>query len=297
MSSSQTLLVTGAGGHLGRRVVELLLEGGARRVIAASRRPEKLADLAARGAETRRADFDDPDSLAEAFKGVNGLLIVSTDAVEQVGARRRQHRAAIAAAEKAGVKHVVYTSGPAPTPGKPVLDDHYWSEHALAASGLSWTVLRNNLYTDLLLQSLPRAIATGRLVTAAGAGGRSYVTREDCARTAAAALNSNWSGRRILDVTGPEALTQDGIAALASEISGKSVTHVPVSAADFRAGALGAGLPASLVEALATFDIDAAQGFHGAVTPVVADLTGRGPDSVRDFLRANSAALLGAHAA
>ena len=79
MSSSPTFLVTGAGGHLGRLVVERLLAAKAGKVIAASRDPAKLADLAAKGAETRRADFDDPASLDAAFKGVDRLLIISTD--------------------------------------------------------------------------------------------------------------------------------------------------------------------------------------------------------------------------
>ena len=80
MSSTPTFLVTGAGGHLGRMAVEPLLAAKAGKVIAASRDPAKLADLAAKGVETRRADFDDPASLDAAFKGVDRLLIISTDA-------------------------------------------------------------------------------------------------------------------------------------------------------------------------------------------------------------------------
>ncbi|MFZ1429944.1 MAG: NAD(P)H-binding protein, partial [Geminicoccaceae bacterium] len=74
-SSGTRLLVTGAGGQLGRRVVELLLESGASGVIATTRDPAKLADLAARGVEVRRADFDDPTSLAPAFGGAGRLLL------------------------------------------------------------------------------------------------------------------------------------------------------------------------------------------------------------------------------
>ena len=90
-ASSPRLLVTGAGGQLGRRVVELLLEAGASNIVAASRDPSKLADLAARGVETRRVDFDDPDALPAAFAGVERLLLVSTDSLDAPGHRIGQH--------------------------------------------------------------------------------------------------------------------------------------------------------------------------------------------------------------
>lgn len=83
------LLVTRASGYIGRRTVELLLEAGAENV-AASRYPEMLSDLASRGAEIRKADFDDPATLDLAFAGVERLLIVSTDAFGVPGKRQRQ---------------------------------------------------------------------------------------------------------------------------------------------------------------------------------------------------------------
>jgi len=287
-----THLVTGAGGNLGRRAVETLLDAKPGKVIAASRDPAKLAALAARGAETRKADFNDPASLASAFAGVDRLLLVSTDALDRPGTRLAQHRNAIAAAIKAGVKHVVYTSAPAarPLPKGGVLDDHYWTEQALAASGLDWTILRNHIYAEISLMGLPHAIATGQLFTATGEGGRSYVTRDDCARAAAGAL-LNGKGQQIFDVTGPRPVTQNELAKLVSTLTGKSVIHIPVSAADLAKGLAGAGLPPLLVDALVDFDVDAAQGFHAAVTPVVKDLSGREPMSFTDFLTANRAAL------
>jgi NAD(P)H dehydrogenase (quinone) len=287
-----TFLVTGAGGHLGRLAAETLLDSKAGKVIAATRDPAKLNALATRGAEVRRADFDDPNSLSSAFAGVDRLLLVSTDALDRPGRRLAQHRNAIAAAIKAGVKHIVYTSAPNARPlGRSgILDDHYWTEQALAASGLDWTVLRNHIYAEISLMGLPHAIATSKLFTATGSGGRSYVTRDDCARAAAGALVKA-TGRSIFDVTGPKPVTQTELAKLVSTLTGKQIEHVPVSGADLAKGLAGAGLPPLLVEALVDFDVDAAQGFHAIVTPVVKDFSGRDPTPLADFLTANRAAL------
>jgi NAD(P)H dehydrogenase (quinone) len=288
-----TLLITGASGHLGRRVAELLLKAGQHRVVLATRTPAKLADLAARGAVVRAADFDDPASLATAFTGVDRLLLVSTDHLDQPGRRLTQHRAAITAAAAAGVRHLVYTSllNAVPDSVMSLAPDHAQTEQALAASPLTWTVLRNNLYADNLLPGLGFAVATGQLHTASGTGAISYLTREDCARAAAAALASTETANRTLDLTGPAALTAADIAALTTQITGRTVTHVPVPADGLRAGLTQAGLPAGLVEALVTFDLAAARGELHTVSPAFTQLTGRAPTPVAIFLAAHRAQL------
>ena len=288
-----TILITGASGHLGRRVAELHLDAGQHHSILATRTPAKLADLAARGAIVRAADFDNPASLATAFAGVDSLLLVSTDVLDQPGRRIAQHRAAIIAAASAGVRHLVYTSllNAVPDSVMSLAPDHAQTELALAASPLTWTVLRNNLYADNLLASLGFAVATGQLHTASANGAVSYVTREDCARAAAAALASSETTHRTLDLTGPAALTAADIAALTTTITGRPVKHLPVPADGLRAGLTQAGLPAGLVEALVTFDLAAARGELNAVSPVFTQLTGRAPTSVSTFLAAHRAQL------
>ena len=106
--SEPALLVTGAAGHLGRRVLEILLDvPGARTLIATTRQPAKLADLAARGVDVRAADFDDEAGLAAAFAGAGRALLISTDAVDAPGRRAAQHAAAIRALAAVGVQHEI----------------------------------------------------------------------------------------------------------------------------------------------------------------------------------------------
>lgn len=289
-----TLLVTGASGHLGRRVVELLLEAQAGKIVAATRTPEKLADFAQRGVIVRQADFDDPESLTQAFAGVDRILLISTDAVGAPGYRLNQHINAVKAAEESGVKHVVYTSLTSPGPDSPIglAPDHYGTEQALEKSKLGWTILRNNVYAEMLLGSLPRAIQMGSIFAAAGEGKTGYVTREDCARAAAAALAAPFEGRRILDVTGPEALSQADLAKIASDLSGKQITYVPIELEALIQGMTGAGLPRPVAEIYASFDTGIKQGTLNVVSNTVEELTGKKPTSVADFLTAHRDVLL-----
>ena len=293
-NTSPRLLVTGASGQLGRRVVELLLAQGISNIIATTRNPEGLADLAARGVDVRKADFDEEEGLAEAFAGAERLLLVSTDAVGQPGKRFLQHNAAIDAAAKAGVKHLVYTSLTHPVTDSPVLlaPDHIKTELALEASGLGYTALRNNLYTDLLLMSLPAAIGMGQLFSAAGEEGAAYVTREDCARAAAAALSSDFEGKRQLEISGPQVVTYAALAEMASELSSTKVTHVPIQPHVLKAGMIQNGVPEVIADLMVSFEEGMAKGLFAPATDAVAELTGEQPMTVKSFLESHRDALV-----
>jgi NAD(P)H dehydrogenase (quinone) len=205
-------LVTGASGHLGQLVISNLLETHkipASKIIATTRNPEKLADLAAKGVNVRAADFDDTANLAEAFKGATRLLLISTDVLDRPGHRLVQHRNAIAAAEKAGVEHVLYTSlQKADTSAVSFAPDHVGTEKALANSNLNgWTLLRNSWYFENLFYALPHAIKSGTWYTAAGEGKIAHIAREDLARAAAAALASDKGGKNTYTLTGGKEYT------------------------------------------------------------------------------------------
>ncbi len=296
MSTPRTLLVTGASGNLGRQAVEFLLARKADTVIAGSRDPQKLAALVAQGAQARALDFEKPETLPAAFAGVDRVLIISTDALDRPGRRFAQHQAAINAAVKAGVQHIIYTSFVNAVPGSAVLinPDHQQTEAALAASPIGHTILRNNLYAENLFGSLPHAFAAGQWFTAGATGKAGFVTRKDAARAAAAALASAFTGTRTLDITGPELLTHGDIARIASEIVGRPLSHVPVDQPSLVAGMVKAGLPEPIAHVYASFDVALAKGEFAVASNAIQELTGQAPSTLRDFFIAHQAALLGA---
>ncbi len=290
--SNPTILVTGGSGHLGRRVLELLLAApGTRKIITTTRNPDTLADLAARGVEVRSADFAAPESLTAAFAGAQRALLISTDAI---GGRLPLQRAAIAALERAGATHVVYTSAPvAPSLGI-VLDEHQGTEAALAASSLGHTNLRNNLYADLALTWLPAAIASGKLVNAWGDGAVSFISRDDCARAAVAALLDGFEGRRTIEIAGSQAVTGADVALAASEIAGRPVEHVAVSAQTVIDGMKAHGMPEQVASVYAAFDVAISRGELVGSSRGFEQLTGAAPGALQAFLVSHRSALVAA---
>ena len=285
--------MTGASGHLGRRVVELLLEKRPGKIVAGTRKPEKLADLAARGVTVRHADFEDPQGLEASLAGVDRVLIISTDAIDRPGRRIAQHQAAVAAAVRAGVKHAVYTSMPNPETSPVIFaPDHLGTEQALKSSGLSYTILRNCWYTEFLIPGLAQAVGTGKLISATGQGGAPYVTREDCAQAAAAALESTDTTSKTWNITGPDLVTYANLAALASELTGHAVTFESVTPEERTAQLIAVGTPEPIAKLLVSTQMAIAQGQMGTPTTAVKELSGREPMSVRQFLTAHRDALL-----
>jgi NAD(P)H dehydrogenase (quinone) len=295
---SETILITGAGGQLGRSVVHHLLETqgiSPERLIVTTRDPAKLQILAAKGATVRAASFDDERSLVNAFQGADRILIISTDVIDEPGKRLRQHETAVAAAVKAGVGHISYTSMPKPEPGNPVLfaPDHFATEKAIKESGLPYTIFRNSWYHENLFMALPQALKTGKWYTSAGEGRIAHVAREDVARAIAAALASGSSESATYTPTGAVALSTAEIAALASEATGRAIEVVNVSDEQLAEGMKAAGVPEGLVQLMISIDANTRAGGLAEVTGDTERLSGRRPRPLKAFLEANKAALLG----
>jgi len=280
--SNTTIGITGASGQLARAVIDHLQRRGARHIVGITRDPKRLSQI--QGIEVRAGDFANPAGLDSAFQGIDRLLVISTDAVGIPGGRHAGHAAAIDAAERAGVQHVVYTSitSPYPSDSALVANDHFWTERRLFDFKGDWTTLRDNIYMDMLLHDAPRALASGQWFHAAGNGLKAFVTRDDVAATAAGVLLT-LAGKSVLDVGGYPVAMTDVVAAFAAA-TGKPIQSVAISTEQAIAGMIGAGLPAALATAFAAFDSDTARGLYAVTSDAVARFSGRPPTTVAEFL-------------
>ncbi len=290
--------ISGASGKLGRLAVEAALARvAASDLIVTTRTPATLGEFAARGVTVRHADFDTPDSLPPAFAGIERLFMVS--ATNDTGKRCAQHAAAIKAASRAGVKHLVFTSMPrVEDPHHPVglaAQEYRESEVLLAASGVPYTVLRNAPYTELhVIERLLPSLQAGELRINSGDGTVAFIARSDIAEAAIAILLQDGHAGKTYDLTGNERLTYRDVAQLVASVSGRPLAYVELDDAAFEREAQAAGLPAPLVEALTRIGTAIRQGFFAVRTDFFRQVTGREPLSVRDVLQRHREVLLAA---
>lgn len=294
---TQTLLITGISGHLGRRAAAHCLASHRnaphyRNLIGLTRHGARVADLAASGIDIRHGDFDAPATLAGAMAGAHRMLLISTGA-DCAGERRvQQHRRAIDAAHDAGVAHIAYTSFlAAPDSGlRALAADHVRTEAALRDSGIAHTVLRNAFYMEMLLTTLPAALASGELRTLDAHAGVAYIARDDCAVAAATAL-LHGTGNTVLDITGATAITAFDLADAVRQVFGVALKVVECSADDRLARLAHGGVPAPMARMLVQIEQALAQGDMAHVSGDFAHLCGREPLGIAPFLDANRAAL------
>ncbi len=272
--SNHRILVTAANGQLGRRTIDALLKRvPAGQITAGMRDPARGADLAARGITVVAADYSKPETLDAALKGIDRVLLISSN---ELGQRVAQHRNVIDAARRAGVKLIAYTSVlRADTSKLSVALEHLPTEELIRASGVPFVILRNGWYTENYTASIPAALAHDALVSSARDGRISSASREDYATAAAAVLAEEGHAGKVYELAGDDAFTLDDFAAEISKQSGKTIPYVRLPEAEFKAIMLGAGLPDELAELIATSNTAAADGALFDDGRVLSKLIGR----------------------
>lgn len=280
------IVVTGANGKAGRAVVEQLLERvPAEKLGVSVRDTDEAADLAERGVRVRRGDFGEPATLRRSLEGARRVLVVSVNSVGP--ARVEMHRAAIEAAGDTGAERVFYTShaGAAPDSPFPPMSDHFATEELLRSSGVPGTALRNGFYAETAVMFLGNAAETGELAAPAD-GPVNWTTHADLAEAAAVALSDEGLDEPSLTLTGSEAVDLAGIAALASELSGREIRRVVVPDDEYRDQMVERGLPQERADMLLGIFKASREGGFTTTSPTLEDLIGRPPTPLRDYLAA-----------
>ncbi|MFG3600428.1 SDR family oxidoreductase [Micromonospora chersina] len=278
-----SIVVTGATGHLGRLIVEALLDRGvpADQIVALGRNVDRLAGLAERGVVTQRADYDDPASLQAAFAGAEKLMFVSGS---EVGKRLVQHGNVVTAAKEAGVGLVVYTSiANADTSSLVLAAEHKATEQLIRDSGLPYVFLRNSWYLENYTGQLPTYLQHG-VAGAAGDGRVSAATRADYAAAAAEVLTAEGQAGKVYELGGAP-FTLAELAAEISRQTGGTVSYLDLPVDKYTELLVAAGLPEGYAAVLADGDRGLAQG-ELEVGDDLARLLGRTPTTLAEAIRA-----------
>jgi NAD(P)H dehydrogenase (quinone) len=284
---SQTIAVTAATGQLGSLVVDELLERvPADQVVAVVRDADKAKAIAAKGVDVRVASYDDPVALETALQGVDRLLLISGN---EVGQRVPQHTNVVNAAKAAGVSFIGYTSAPKASDTDLILaPEHKATEEAVQASGIPYSIMRNNWYFENYASTVDAAKATGEIVASAKGGRIPAVPRSDLAAGHAAVLTGDGHENTIYEFAGDDAWTWDEFAAELSEVLGKPVVYRNVSTEEHAQELQAAGLDEGTAGFLAALDVNIASGALEVPPGDLSRVIGRPTTSLHDFLAANA---------
>lgn len=279
------LLVTGATGNIGRDLVrELDAKGADVRIL--TRDPARAAALPDR-VERVVGDLDEPATLPPAFAGVEGMFLLTPG----LGTTQVAH--AVAAAQDAGLRHIVHLSSsnvlvePMPAMGR----WHHEREEIVRACRIPATFLRPGGFMLNTLEWLPTIREGGYVLDATGPGRYAPIDTADIAAAAAAVLTEDGHAGQAYDLSGEELFTIAGQVAVISKTIGRDLQVRRVSSAEEAVKARFAnGAPPALAEALVEgFELMAA-GALAYTTDNVRKLIGRAPRTFADWCTRNAAA-------
>ncbi|KMY32249.1 NmrA family protein [Lysinibacillus xylanilyticus] len=236
------ILVTGATGKLGSKVVEALLKTIlASDLVVSVQNPEKAEGLRALGVEVRHGNFNQPKTLDSAFSGIDRLLIISTFGDYET--IMRQHKNAVAAAERAQVKFIAYTSVTNASESNFFLaSSHRAREEAILKTGIPYSFLRNNWYFENEIGSIQGAMVGAPWITSAGKGKVGWVLRQDLAEAAANVLTGKGHENTVYELSG-KLMTQEKLVSALVVVLGKEVHVQQVDDATYANIMKGAGVP------------------------------------------------------
>ncbi|MDH6225926.1 NAD(P)H-binding protein [Streptomyces sp. MJP52] len=269
------MVVTGAAGSLGTRVIEELLERvPADGVVAVVPSGRHGAAFAARGVRLAVADHDVPESLVGVFRPGDRVLLVPGDG--PAADRAAQHRPVVEAADAAGAALLAYVSVPGALRAR-AADVHRRTEGLVLASGLPYTLLRTNWCTELYTGRLPLVLHLGAVTQAAGDGRIASASRADYAAAAATVLTGVGGGHenRTYELGGDTAWSLSEYAAEISRRAGREIPYRAVSYDAYLDSLTSAGLPGPAAELVAGVDASIARGELSGVNGQLSRLIGR----------------------
>jgi NAD(P)H dehydrogenase (quinone) len=276
--------ISGASGHLGSATVRELKDrlGAKAGIVAISRNPDKIAAL---GVETRAGDFDKPETLTEAFRGLDKLVVIPTSDMTPA-ARSKQACAAIAKAVAAGVRHITYLSAAGTRFAElPHLWESYFiPEQMLMRSAREWSILRMAFYAESFLDRAKLSLAQGVFASSTSAP-VNFVARNDVAAAAAGLIATEGHHGAIYNATGPETFEGAERAAVVAQVTRKPFAFVQMPLEQILATLKARNLPPAVIDAVASVEDMWTKGAFDITTGDVARLAGRAPRRLIDVAK------------
>lgn len=279
------IAITGATGELGQLVIQALLTHvPADNIVALVRNKTKALKLKQQNIELRHFDYDSSETLVPALTGIDKLLLISAN---EIGRRTTQHQAVIEAAKNAKVPYIAYTSLlRANTSPLGLAQEHRETEALIQTSGLTYTFLRNNWYSENYIAGAIQNAASGQLFSASKDGKISSASRADYAEATAIVLASTHHDNKTYELAGSENFTKADLAKFIEKASEKKVSHIELSASDLTQGLQQAGLPKTLISVIVDADIQTAQGAMYSESKDLEQLLGRKPVLIQSQIEA-----------
>jgi NAD(P)H dehydrogenase (quinone) len=288
------ILITGATGGLGSKVINLLKEKTEVEnlaVLVRDERNELAKQFANDGIEVKIADYADLESLKHAFKGIDVLYFVSGG---EDDLRAKLHKNVVDAAKEAGVKHIIYTSAvwkdeSDASPLATLVDSHVQTENSIKASGITYTILRHNLYAEvieMMIGDKSQLLKTKTIYLPTANGLSSFVPKKDLAEAEVnIILNPSAYANKILEFNGSEQITFSEIAKKISQIVNEPIQYISPDVTEFEATMNKYGLPNHVIEILSTFSIAIANGEFDQQSNDLETVLGRKTKSLSEYLK------------
>ncbi len=287
------ILITGATGGLGGATAKFLKEKTSSddiAVLVRDKESDRAKALKNQGFELRLGDYDDIDSLNTAFKGIEVLYFVSAN---DIGKRIPQHKNVVEASKKSNIKHVLYTSTvrkdeSSEAPLHIVVDAHVQTENWIKESGLTYTILRHNLYAEVIpmfLGDKEQLFKSKMIYLPTGSGKTAFVPREDFAEAEANILaDPSKYENKVLEFNGSEKTSFEDVSKLLTKVLNEPIGYVSPKVEEFKQTMAAYQLPEDIIGMLTMFSLGIADGEFDQENDDLESVLGRKTKSIEQFL-------------
>jgi uncharacterized protein YbjT (DUF2867 family) len=290
MSNNQDkIIVTGASGNIGSKVVAGLIAKGCQPQVIIQKKISNT-DWDAAGIKQIEADMSNVNSLSEAFRGADKVFALAP-LVENLAELGRN---TIEAAQAARVKHIVRSSALGASPDSPITLGRWHGEvdRYLEDSGVDFTIIRPASFYQNYFAHSGSIKNQNCFYAPLGDAHITLIDVRDVAAVAVAALTEDGHNGQKYSITGGEALSNAEIADIFSDVLGRKITYVDIPEEKAREAMLTQGMPEWMANAVMELNAVGKAGYLADVSPTVTEITGHKPRAFRAFVEENRAAFV-----